>query len=199
MDILLTGAHGQVGGALIVIIVVLYRRVEIDRVCKTLTRLSIDVLLKIVTIISMKEHLATRAGYDFTYLDRRAEPDDDTGPTGLDTHVADIADCEAIRPAFDSVDAVVHLAAYPTTDGTWEQVHRNNLVGTQNVLRAVSEADVSDVVFASSIHAVGMYEEEAAPAVYERDHALIVIIVSHYRWVARTGRRPTGKQSQETL
>jgi hypothetical protein len=29
--------------------------------------------------------------------------------------------------------------------------------------------------------------------------ALIVIIVSHYRWVARTGRRPTGKQLQETL
>jgi hypothetical protein len=31
---------------LILIIVVLYRRVEIDRVCKALTRLSIDVLLK---------------------------------------------------------------------------------------------------------------------------------------------------------
>jgi hypothetical protein len=38
---------------LILIIVVLYRRVEIDRVCKALTRLSIDVLLKIITIITM--------------------------------------------------------------------------------------------------------------------------------------------------
>jgi hypothetical protein len=37
-----------------VIIVVLYPRVEIDRVYNPLTRLSIDVLLKIVTIISMK-------------------------------------------------------------------------------------------------------------------------------------------------
>jgi hypothetical protein len=32
--------------------VVLYRRVEIDRVCKALTRLSIDVLLEIVTVIT---------------------------------------------------------------------------------------------------------------------------------------------------
>jgi hypothetical protein len=36
-----------------VIIVVLYRRVSIDRVCKALTRLSIDVLLKIITIITI--------------------------------------------------------------------------------------------------------------------------------------------------
>ena len=39
----------SVAGTLIVIIVVLYRRVEVDRVCKALTRLSIDVLLKIIT------------------------------------------------------------------------------------------------------------------------------------------------------
>jgi hypothetical protein len=38
---------------LIVIIGVPYRRVEIDRVCKALTRLSIDVLLRIITIITI--------------------------------------------------------------------------------------------------------------------------------------------------
>jgi hypothetical protein len=42
------------------IIVVLYRRVEIGRVYKTLTRLSTDVLLKIVIILIMSPRGAVR-------------------------------------------------------------------------------------------------------------------------------------------
>jgi hypothetical protein len=38
--------------------VILYRRVEIDRVYKALTRLSIDVLLKIVTIMNIRDDFA---------------------------------------------------------------------------------------------------------------------------------------------
>lgn len=113
----------------------------------------------------LKLHLADE--HDLTYLDREDHPE-------YETHVADVADYDAIRPAFDGQDAVVHLAAYPYTDGTWEQVHRNNLVGMHNALEAAADAGVETFIFASSIHAAGMYEVENAPAVYERDFELTV-------------------------
>ena len=125
MNVLVTGAHGQVGEGI-------------------------------------KSHLGADPSYEFTYLDRDPHPD-------FETHVADVADYDAIRPAFDGKDAVIHLAAYPRTDGTWPQIQANNITGTQNVLEAAASAEVERFLFASSIHAAGMYEVENAPAVYERD------------------------------
>lgn len=103
----------------------------------------------------------SRGAHEFVYLDREDAPDVD--------FVADIADYDDIRPAFDDVDAVVHLAAEPAVSTPWEDVLSNNIVGTRNVLEAASDADVERVLFASSIHAAGMWEEEGKPAVYELD------------------------------
>jgi NAD(P)-dependent dehydrogenase (short-subunit alcohol dehydrogenase family) len=115
----------------------------------------------------LKLNLATDDEYEFTYLDREDHPE-------YDTHVADVNDYDAIRPAFDDQAAVVHLAAYPLEDGTWEQVHDSNLVGTHNVLEAAADAGIEQFVFASSIHAAGMYETENAPELYELDFDLTV-------------------------
>jgi len=41
-----------------------------------------------------------------------------------------------------------------------------NIVGAYNVFEAARRAGVARVVFASSTHAVGMYDEENAPALY---------------------------------
>lgn len=117
----------------------------------------------------LKERLAPTDAYEFTYLDREDDP-------AVETHVADVRDYEAIRPAFEDQDAVVHLAAYPLTDGTWEQIRDSNILGMRNVLEAACDAGVESFVFASSIHAAGMYEEEHAPAVYELDHDLTVTV-----------------------
>lgn len=108
----------------------------------------------------IKQHLG-EGDHEFVYLDRDEAPDVD--------YVADIADYEAIRPAFDGVDAVVHLAANPTTEASWESVQQSNLAGTRNVLEAASDAEVERFIFASSIHAAGMWEEEGKPDVYELD------------------------------
>ncbi len=115
----------------------------------------------------LKLHLADDDEYEFTYLDRTDHPE-------YDTHVADVADYEAIRPAFDGQDAIVHLAAYPTTDGSWDQIRESNLVGMHNVLEAAADAGVERFVYASSIHAAGMYEEDHAPELYELDYDLTV-------------------------
>lgn len=90
------------------------------------------------------------------------------------SHAADIADLDAIRPAFDGIDAVVHLAGTPHVSSSWEEVLHSNIVGTRNVLQAAREAGVGRVVLASSNHAVGTYEIEGAPAIYALDDPRVV-------------------------
>ncbi|MCH8222977.1 MAG: NAD(P)-dependent oxidoreductase [Chloroflexi bacterium] len=100
------------------------------------------------------DHLGDR--YDFSGLHRTRRPDEPDIPTIF----ADLSDFEASRPAFDGVDAVVHLGADPNMHGAWESVLPNNLVSTYNVYEASRQAGVKRVVFASSNHAVGMFERD---------------------------------------
>ena len=112
---------------------------------------------------ALTDHLSDE--HEFTLLDRR-RVDEDHPHAGEEAVVADVADYEAIRPAFEGQDAVVHLAGYPTTDGTFDDVLDANIVGTHNVLEAARDAGVDHVVLASSNHVVGMYEVMHAPDIY---------------------------------
>ena len=114
---------------------------------------------------AVAEHLEDT--HELTYLDREEHPD-------RETVVADVAEYDAIRPAFDGQDAVVHLAADPRMDAPWESVHPNNIVGTRNALEAAVDAGVDTFVFASSNHAVGMYELDHRPEIYDLDFGLTV-------------------------
>ena len=93
---------------------------------------------------------------------------------GLESTVADIADFGAIRPAFEGVDAVVHLAASAAVESAWDDVLRNNIVGTYHVFEAARQAGVAQVVFASSNHAVGMFEVEGSPELYREASGVMV-------------------------
>ncbi len=129
--------------------------------------------MKTVLITGAEGNIGTRlranlAGqYTFRALTR--EPVD-----GLESTVADIADLDAITPAFSGADAVVHLAASVSVDSAWEDVLHDNLIGTYNVFEAARRAGVSQVVFASSNHAVGMFEAEASPELYRRGAGVMV-------------------------
>ena len=90
-------------------------------------------------------------------------------PQDFPSHVGNIADLDAILPAFAGVDAVVHLAASPAVETPWEDILPNNLIGTYNVFEAARRSGVGAVVFASSNHAIGMYELDGAPSIYELD------------------------------
>jgi NAD+ dependent glucose-6-phosphate dehydrogenase len=85
------------------------------------------------------------------------------------SHVADIANLDALLPAFDRVDAVVHLAASISVDSPWADVLHNNLITTYNVYEAAKRSGTKAVVFASSNHAIGMYETDGAPSIYNLD------------------------------
>ena len=106
---------------------------------------------------AVREHLGKR--YDLRSLTRTEQP--------FPSHIADITDLDAIRPAFAGVDVVVHLAASPAVETPWAEILPNNLVGTYNVFEASRQAGVGTVVFASSNHAIGMYELDGAPSLYE--------------------------------
>ncbi|WP_276257127.1 NAD-dependent epimerase/dehydratase family protein [Halomontanus rarus] len=117
------------------------------------------------------DHLHDREEYDFTYLNRSDRPDDHPYG-GYDTVVADVTDYDAIRPAFDGQDAVIHLAAYPYTDGSWDDVHDPNVDGMHNVLEAARDAEVETFVFGSTNHVMGMYELENEPEIYYPGHGI---------------------------
>jgi NAD+ dependent glucose-6-phosphate dehydrogenase len=99
--------------------------------------------------------------YDFRLMTR--------SPIDEPSHVADIADLEAIAPAFEGVAAVVHLAAASAVDSDWQDVLPANIVGAYNVFEAARRQGVEQVVYASTSHVVGMYEREAVPDIYDLD------------------------------
>jgi nucleoside-diphosphate-sugar epimerase len=119
------------------------------------------------------DHLDGDERYDLTYFNRSDRPDDHPYG-GYETVVGNVADRSAIDAAMAGQDAVIHLAAYPYTDGEWADVHDPNIVGTFNVLEAAREHEVETVVFGSTNHVMGMYERDHAPALYERDYDLLL-------------------------
>ena len=81
---------------------------------------------------------------------------------GLESVTADLTDFDAILPAFDGVDTVVHLAAEPrhTPDIWWDLLLPDNVTATANVFEAARQGGASRVVFFSSMHVNGFYERD---------------------------------------
>ena len=76
--------------------------------------------------------------------------------------VASLTDIDAILPAFEGVGTVVHLAADPrhTPDIGWDTLMPDNVVATANVFDAARRGGARRVVFFSSMHVCGMYEND---------------------------------------
>lgn len=102
--------------------------------------------------------------YVLRALNRRQVP-------GVETFSADISDLEAIRPAFEDVDLVIHLAAIVQVAGGWENILKYNIEGTYNVFEAARQAGVRRVVYASSGSTISNWERTAPyDAVVEGSH-----------------------------
>ncbi|WP_254274494.1 NAD-dependent epimerase/dehydratase family protein [Haloarcula marina] len=119
------------------------------------------------------DHLHDRPEYDFTYLNR-SDRSDDHPYGGLDTVVADVAEADAVEAATEEQDAVIHMAAYPYTDGEWSDIFEPNIVGMYNALEAARKQEVESFVFLSTNHVMGMYEVEHSPELYEPEHGLVL-------------------------
>lgn len=108
---------------------------------------------------AVREHLGDR--YDLRLMTRTA--------ADFESVTADVSNYDAILPAFEGMDAVVHLAASPSVDTPWDSILQNNLVGTYNVYEAARQSGLKAIVFASSNHTIGGYEMDGAPGIYDLD------------------------------
>jgi len=101
---------------------------------------------------ALRRHL--EGTYTLSALNRRPLP-------GVRCHQADIADLDAIAPAFDGVDTVVHLAARTGESEPFDEILPANVIGTYNVFEAARRAGVGRVIFASSGATVSAWERDA--------------------------------------
>ncbi len=98
----------------------------------------------------LREALADR--YAITAID--ISPGD-----GIDV-VADMTAADAAEAALAGADLVVDLAANPAADTPWSLVRANNIPSTLNALEAAHRAGARRLVFASSNHVTGLYEDD---------------------------------------
>jgi NAD+ dependent glucose-6-phosphate dehydrogenase len=99
----------------------------------------------------LRAHLAGR--YESVLIDRVA-------PDG-ETVVADLGVWdERWARRFEGVEAVVHLAGNPVAYADWPELIGPNVDAAVNVFAAAERAKVRRVVFASSNHVMGGYQDE---------------------------------------
>lgn len=101
--------------------------------------------------------------YDLRLHFNRNVPDE---PLVDDYVVANIADYDAIAPAMEGIDSVVHLAGQPSWKAEWESVHEANVLGQYNVYESARRTGVRRIIFASTNHVMGMYDRDMDWPVY---------------------------------
>lgn len=79
---------------------------------------------------------------------------------------ADLTDFDEVAALMDGVDTVLHLAGSASPESEWDDVLEANIIGFRNVIEAARAAGVRRFVFASSNHAMGMYDRHEQWPVY---------------------------------
>ena len=84
----------------------------------------------------------------------------DCGPAGLGEEVVtcDLTDAGAVDAMVAGCDAIVHLGGISTED-CFQRIVRANIEGTFNVYEAARRHGVRRIVFASSNHVIGFYQQ----------------------------------------
>ncbi len=89
---------------------------------------------------------------------------------------ADISEYEALErqlAPWGRVDCVVHLAADSSVDAGWESVLRHNIMGTHNIFDFARKRGAK-VVFASSNHVTGKYENDPPSPPWKNDSPAVI-------------------------
>lgn len=69
---------------------------------------------------------------------------------------ADLANFDEVNALMDGAEIIVHFGALSDED-TFDEILSSNIIGAYNVWEAAARNHVNRVIYASSIHAVGMY------------------------------------------
>lgn len=82
-------------------------------------------------------------------------------PQGVRFARADVTNSRRMAEVCEGADAVVHLAGHPNSRD-WATVERLNMIGARVVFEAALNAGATRVIYASSVHAVGLLPADAA-------------------------------------
>jgi NAD+ dependent glucose-6-phosphate dehydrogenase len=110
---------------------------------------------------NLAERLSDR--YDLRLMYHRNVP---ANPPYSDVVTANCSRLEDVAAAMEGIDAVVHMAADPSTRARWESVLENNIIATYNVYEAARQAGVKRIVLASTNHVMGMYDRDRQWPIY---------------------------------
>ncbi|AFZ15634.1 NAD-dependent epimerase/dehydratase (plasmid) [Crinalium epipsammum PCC 9333] len=106
---------------------------------------------------SLRQHLGDN--YHFRCFDRVRVRD------AKDAQVADVTNFKAVLKAMRGVDAVIHLAANPNVEQSWQDVYSSGIGGTYNVFEAARQAGVKQIIYASTNHVSGWREVQQEPQI----------------------------------
>ncbi len=98
---------------------------------------------------------ALRERCDLRLMDRA---EGDGGDLGGPLLTGDLVDRRLLGDALSGVDAVVHLAGNPDPAAPWQELREPNIEGFAALLEVSRDRGVRRVVFASSVHAMGVHE-----------------------------------------
>lgn len=91
---------------------------------------------------------------------------------------ADVRDRDRLREAMADCKILIHCAGSMGQQENWDksqnQIMLDNIEGLAIAFDAAKEFGLERIIFASSNHAVGMFEVEGAPAIYEYGHNILI-------------------------
>ena len=94
---------------------------------------------------------------------------------GDEVVVGSLNDMAKMEEAVVGVDAIVHMAGEPNVGASWDSVLEANIKGVYSLYEAAKKHDVKRIVFASTNHVTGFYEEAGiytTPEMPERPDSL---------------------------
>jgi uronate dehydrogenase len=94
---------------------------------------------------------------------------------GDEVIVGSLTDMAKMEEAVAGVDAVVHMAGDPNMEASWESVLEANIKGVYCLYEAAKNQGVKRIIFASTNHVTGFYEQEGiytTPDMPERPDSL---------------------------
>ena len=80
---------------------------------------------------------------------------------------ADVSDLAAMEALLKDADMVIHFGAI-ADEAPWDDILQSNIIGAYNVWEAAYRNGVKRVVYASSVHAVGMHSRPTRSALMRR-------------------------------
>ncbi len=74
------------------------------------------------------------------------------GPVSFASVCCDLSDEDQVKGKFEGLEAVIHLAADPSPQGSWESVRKNNIEATYQVFEECRRSGVRRLIFATTNH-----------------------------------------------